>query len=409
MNESPTAAVPPDCIALGVTSSIAAYKAADLTSQLVQAGIAVHVVMTPNATKLVHPQTFMTLSRHPVTVDLWQAPDWRPEHVSLAERIALLVVAPATANFLGKYAHGVADDALTTLALSHSGPVLVAPAMNPRMWRHPAVRENVRILRERGVAFVGPERGRVACGEETEAGRMASVESVRRAVEAHLAVARRAGLRGGRRLRVLVTAGPTREALDPVRYLSNRSSGRMGYALAEVAAAAGHDVVLVSGPTGLAQPQSCRVTDVVTAEEMARAVEREFPSCDLLIMCAAVADFRPAAPAAGKVKKGAAGLTVEFERTRDILETVAGLRREGQTVVGFAAETEAVLENARGKLTRKRLDWIVANDVRRADVGFGGDCNQVTMVSRAGAEVSLPRLSKIETAAEILLAVTAAG
>ncbi|MCF7855088.1 MAG: bifunctional phosphopantothenoylcysteine decarboxylase/phosphopantothenate--cysteine ligase CoaBC [Candidatus Pacebacteria bacterium] len=388
-------------VVLGVSSSIAAYKAADLTSKLVQSGVDVHVVMTQNATNLVRPQTFRTLSQHPVITDLWSVPDWRPEHIALAELAQVLVIAPATANVLAKLANGIADDALTTFALAHEGPLIVAPAMNPRMWRNPAVRENCRRLQGRGVTIVAPESGRVACGTDTEPGRLADVSRIVSTTLAHLA-----GLSLRRdstdRQKILVTAGPTREVIDPVRFISNKSSGKMGYACAEMALAAGHDVTLISGPAATAPPPGCRFIAIESAADMAVTVRREFPDCNLLIMCAAVGDYRPATPAQQKIKKTKGKLTLTLERTEDILAIVASLRKPTQKVVGFAAETVNVDANAVEKLHAKKLDMIVANDVSRQDAGFGTDENVVTLYLPDGTKHSLPRMLKIDVAAEIL-------
>lgn len=386
------------CVALGVTGSIAAYKAADLTSKLVQTGVDVRVLMTDAAAKFVHPGTFAALSWRPVVTGLWGTAGRAPDLPALAAETDLYVVAPATANTLAKLAHGIADNAVTTFALLHDGPLLVAPAMNPRMWGNEATRRNCQRLRDRGVLFLDPEPGRCACGE-LGSGRLASVPQMLDCIHVQLA-ARRAPA-AGRRLKLLVTAGPTREPLDPVRFLSNRSSGKMGYAVAGVAAAAGHEVTLVSGPTALPTPLLCRRIDVTTAAEMADAVRAELPACDALVMSAAVADFRPAAAADNKIKKGGAGLTVELERTEDILATVAGLKRPGQKVMGFAAETQNLAREARAKLERKRLDWIVANDVSRSDIAFGSDENEVTVLWPGGEE-RLPRMSKTELAARLV-------
>ena len=387
------------CVALGVTGSIAAYKAADLTSRLCREGLEVHVLMTSAAVRLVQPRTFLTLSRNPVVTDLWETPAWQPEHVALAEKADVLVVAPATANFLGKLAHGIADDGLSTYALTHSGTVIVAPAMNPRMWCHPAVRANCRVLSDRGVRFVGPAAGRVACGEDG-VGRMAPVDDVLAAVRLELARAR-GGPQAPPVRRVLVTAGPTQEALDPVRYLTNRSSGKMGFAIAAAAAAGGHETVLISGPCPLPTPPLCRRTDVRSAAQMAEAVRREFGACDVLIMAAAVADYRPATVAVNKLKKSDGRLALTLERTEDVLASVVGSKRDDQVVVGFAAETENVVENAREKMRRKSLDYIVANDVGRDDIGFGADANQVTILSE-DREWTLPVMAKQDVASELL-------
>jgi phosphopantothenoylcysteine decarboxylase/phosphopantothenate--cysteine ligase len=384
-------------VVLGVSGSIAAYKAAEIVSRLTKAGVDVHVIMTASATRLVQPQTFFTLSRNPVVTSLWDAPEWEPEHIALAERARLLVIAPATANVLAKMAHGIADDALSSYVVSHTGPILVAPAMNPRMWAQPSVQANSRLLRERGVQFIGPAEGPVACGGGG-VGRMVEAADIAEAVLARLAATAPATAPR----RVLVTAGPTREAVDPVRFLSNRSSGKMGYALAAAAAAAGHDVTLVSGPVTLAPPPGCRVLRVETAAEMAAAVRAEFPTADLLIMCAAVADYRPAAPAPRKLKKAAAPLTLALAPTEDILAGLAQRRRPGQLVVGFAAETSDVEAAAQAKLRAKKLDWIVLNDVSRADIGFDSDDNEVSVYAADGRCIRLEKMPKARLAVRLL-------
>ena len=394
------------CVVLGITGSIAAYKAAEITSSLTKAGVDVTVIMTDSATKLVQPQTFFTLSRNPVVTSLWDAPEWEPEHIALAERAALLVIAPATANILAKMAHGIADDALSSYIVSHTGPVMVAPAMNPRMWKQPAVQANVEILKERGVQFLGPDTGIVACGD-VGTGRFVAPAVVVNAVLAQIEAQRLMqalaadGVRA-RRKKIVVSAGPTREALDPVRCLTNRSSGKMGYAIASVAAQAGHDVVLVSGPVCLPPPAGCRVIGVETTAEMAAAVKAEFAKADLLIMSAAPADYRPAKVSAAKIKKTGAALTVKLEPTEDILGTIAKQKKAAQKVVGFAAETERVAEFAKAKLEKKRLDWIVANDVSRQDIGFDSDQNEVEVHSTSGATIGLPKMDKLRLAGRLL-------
>ncbi len=394
------------CVVLGVTGSIAAFKAAEIASALAKAGVDVHVIMTASATKLVQPQTFFTLSRNPVTTSLWETPEWEPEHIALAERAAALVIAPATANILAKMAHGIADDALSSYAVSHDGPVMVAPAMNPRMWRQAAVQANVEILKRRGVRVIGPDTGIVACGD-FGTGRFVAPAVVTSAVLAQIEAQRLAAVLAAdgispKKKKIVVSAGPTREALDPVRCLTNRSSGKMGYALAAVAAQAGHEVVLVSGPVNLPQPAGCRVISVETTAEMAAAVKTEFARADLLVMSAAPADYRPAKASANKIKKTAADLTLKLEPTEDILAAVAKQKKPGQKVAGFAAETERVAEFARAKLEKKKLDWIVANDVSRADIGFDSDQNEVEVHSAAGATVGLPKMDKLALAGRLL-------
>jgi phosphopantothenoylcysteine decarboxylase/phosphopantothenate--cysteine ligase len=397
--DNPTAST----IALGVTGSIAAYKAAEIASRLTQAGMDVHVLMTESATRLVQPMTFQTVSRNPVTTSLWDVPDWRPRHIALADRADLLVVAPATANFLAKYVHGIADDALSTFAISHDGPVIVAPAMNPKMWHHPATQENVRVLKERGVRFIGPDPGRVACGDDLRSGRMSEPAAILQATLATLYLntpkpfARREGKKA------VVTAGPTREMIDPVRFLSNRSSGKMGYALAAVAVAAGYETVLVSGPTALDAPAGVKLLEVASAAEMAEATRAEFANTDLLMMTAAVADYRPSEPLTQKKKKDDKPFDLKLERTEDILASLAAEKTTNQTVLGFAAETEDLERSAREKRTAKRLDWIVANDVGRDDIGLGTDENEVVLFGPGSEDGErLPKCSKLELAAEIL-------
>lgn len=390
------------CVALGVTGSVAAFKAAALTSALVKAGIEVQVLMTAAAAKLVQPQTFQTLSRLPVITSLWELPDWKPGHIALADRARVLVIAPATANTLAKLANGIADDALSTYAVSHGGPLLVAPAMNPRMWRNAAVQDNVRRLRERGVRILGPGHGPVACGDEGD-GRMLEPEPIAHCVLAHLAV-QDAGVPAGAGRRVVITAGPTHEAWDPVRFLGNRSSGKMGYALAAAAAAAGLEVTLVSGPTHLPPPALCRFVPVESAAEMAAAVRAAFAGADFLVMAAAVADFRPAQPAGHKIKKTAAGAptTLPLTPTEDILAAVAAVKKPGQRIMGFAAETNDLADHARQKLRRKKVDWIVANDVSRSDIGFGAADNAATVFAADGAVHDFPKMDKLQLAARLL-------
>lgn len=378
-------------IALGVSGSIAAYKAADLVSKLVQQGYEVQVLMTEAATRLVQPLTFFTLSRQPVISSLFDLPDWQPGHIALAERASLFVVAPATANIIGKLAQGIADDAVSTFALSHTGPLLVVPAMNPRMWANPAVQENLATLRRRGILVMEPGTGRVACGEAGK-GRFPEVAAVLERIGEILAPPT-----AGKRPRLLVTAGPTREAIDPVRYISNHSSGKMGFAIAAAAAAAGCETTLIAGPVSLATPPGCRRLDVVSAAEMKAAVLKEFPGHDALVMCAAVADYRPAKAASQKVHKSG-DTELPLVRTDDILMAVKEIRKPGQKVMGFAAETEGLEASAKGKLQKKKLDWIVANDVSRSDIGFNADSNEATVYSAEATPVQLPKMPKAELA-----------
>jgi phosphopantothenoylcysteine decarboxylase/phosphopantothenate--cysteine ligase len=389
-------------ITLGVTGGVAAYKAAELVRRLQQDGFSVEVVMTRGAREFITPLTFAALSGQKVITDLFGEAggsganlDSAIEHIAVAQRTDLLLVAPATADILAKFARGIADDFLTTLYLATTAPVVVAPAMNVNMWNHRATRENIERLAARGVRVVNPDEGYLACGM-TGAGRLASQEAILAAVCETLDVKR--DLRGET---VLVTAGPTCEDLDPVRYLTNRSSGKMGYAVAETAAQRGARVLLISGPTALRTPAGVERIDVRSAEEMYRAVKDRFAEASIAILAAAVADYRPAERHSEKIKKEDAALAISLERTTDILATIAG-NKGRRIVVGFAAETERVAENARKKLAAKNADLIVANDLTAEGAGFDRDTNIVTLFSSDGRDLALPKLSKSEVAQRIL-------
>jgi phosphopantothenoylcysteine decarboxylase/phosphopantothenate--cysteine ligase len=388
-------------ITLGVTGGVAAYKAAELVRRLQQDGFNVQVVMTRGAREFVTPLTFAALSGQKVITDLFAEPGGEAnlesaiEHIAVAQRTDLLLVAPATADILAKFARGIADDFLTTLYLASTAPVVVAPAMNVNMWNHAATQENVEKLRARGVRIVEPDEGYLACGM-TGAGRLAGQEAIVVAVREALRVQR--DLEGQT---ILVTAGPTCEDLDPVRYLTNRSSGKMGYAVAEAAALRGARVLLVSGPTPLDTPAGVERLDVRSAEEMRRAVTERFPECSIAILAAAVADYRPVEKFDQKIKRNKEPLTLSLEPTPDILASVAQSKGE-RLVVGFAAETERVAENARKKLTAKNADLIVANDVTAEGAGFDHDTNVVTLFARDGRDLPLPRMTKSEVAQRIL-------
>ncbi len=385
-------------IALGVSSSISIYKACEVLRGFQKKEVHVQVVMTPNAARLVSPQLFSSLSGRRTAVELF-GPDEvdRIAHIALAEEISLLVVAPATADVIAKFAAGIADDFLSTLYLAARCPVLVAPAMNAAMYRHPRTQENIRRLRAAGAELLLPEKGYLACREEGW-GRLAPPETI---VERGLALLRKGESLKGKTF--LITAGPTREPLDPVRYLSNRSSGKMGFALAAEALVRGARVILVAGPTGLFPPYGAETVEVETAAEMLGEVRKAFGPADVVIMAAAVADFRPARVAVQKIKKGEAPPDVELAPTEDIL---AALGREpgraDKLLVGFAAETENIEANARRKLAAKGLDLIVANDVSRPGVGMEADANQVVMIDRAGRAEATGILSKREIAKVIL-------
>ena len=388
-------AEPTSVIVLGVTGSIAAYKAADLTSKLKQRGFDIQVMMTDAATHLVHPQTFFTLSQNPVITSLWETPTWQPEHIALAERCALLVVAPATADIIAKMACGIADDALSTFAISHTGPIVVVPAMNPRMWANQATQENIATLRRRGITVIEPAVGHVACGESGK-GRFPEVPVLVEYIATRMALL---NVRSDKR--ILVTAGPTREAVDPVRFLTNKSTGKMGFAIATAAAAAGCSVTLIAGPVSLPTPLGVHRVDVTTAKEMKEAVVSEMENADIIIMSAAVADYRPAQVADQKIHKSGE-MDMRLERTEDVLMAVKEKKKPGQKVFGFAAETEKVAESAKSKLARKDLDGIFANDVSRPDIGFKSDDNEITVYLKSGDEIKLDKASKGSIAAEIL-------
>ena len=383
-------------VVLGVTGCIGAYKACEVLRELQKRSVDVHVVMTESATRFVAPLTFEALSHHPVFVDQWAlGGDSDIRHISLADAAQLLLVAPATANTLGKFARGIADDALSTLYLATRAPVLVAPAMNVNMFEHPAVTENVEILRRRGVSFVDPGSGYLACGWLGK-GRLAEVSDIVAAAMAILE--RRHDLEGET---VLVTAGPTVEDIDPVRFVSNRSTGRMGYRLAEAARDRGARVILVSGPTSLEPPSGVDFVGVRSAAEMKRAVEDRGTAATVVVMAAAVSDYRPASVASQKVKKSPGPLRLELLRTDDILRGL-GETKNGRVLVGFAAETERVREHARAKLREKRLDLIVANDVSRTDAGFATETNTAVLLDASGACEELPLMGKLELAGRIL-------
>jgi phosphopantothenoylcysteine decarboxylase/phosphopantothenate--cysteine ligase len=386
-------------IALGVTGGVAAYKAAELVRRLQQEQIEVQVVMTRSAQEFVAPLTFAALTGQKVITGLFgnEAPanvESAIEHIAVAQRIDGLVIAPATADIIAKLAHGVADDFLTTLYLATTAPVVVAPAMNVNMWEHAATRENVQVLRDRGVHVVTPDEGYLACGM-TGAGRLAGLDAILEAVREALRI--RHDLENET---VLVTAGPTCEDLDPVRFLTNRSSGRMGFAVAEAAARRGAHVILISGPVSLEAPAGITRVDVRTTEEMHRAVLTNLDRATVVVMAAAVADYRPVVSHASKLKRGTERLSIEFEPTADILADVS--RRKGERLlIGFAAETEHMAEHARRKLKEKAVDLIVANDVTAPGAGFDHDTNIVTIFRNDGREQSLPKLAKIQVAHRI--------
>jgi phosphopantothenoylcysteine decarboxylase/phosphopantothenate--cysteine ligase len=389
-------------ITLGVTGGVAAYKAAELVRRLQQEGFSVQVVMTRGACEFVTPLTFAALSGQKVITELFGDSSGSQanlesaiEHIAVAQRTDLLLVAPATADIIAKFARGIADDFLTTLYLASTAPVVIAPAMNVNMWNHAATQENVEMLRARGVKVVEPAEGYLACGM-TGPGRLAGQEDILAAV--------REVLKAQRDLEcemILVSAGPTCEDLDPVRYITNRSSGKMGYAVAEAAVRRGAKVVLISGPVNMETPAGVERIDVRSAEEMHRAVAERFPATSIAILAAAVADYRPVERRGEKIKKTNVPMSISLEPTTDILAEVA--KNKGRKiVVGFAAETDHVAENARKKLSSKNADLIVANDLTAEGAGFDQDTNVVTLFSRDGRDLALPKLPKSEVAERIL-------
>ena len=385
------------CIVLGVTGGIAVYKACELLRLLQKRGIDVFVVMTQNACRFVAPLTFETLSGHPVAVDTFDRPQtWEVEHIALAKRADLFLIAPATANIMGKMACGIADDMLSTTVMATRAPVLVAPAMNTGMWENAAVQQNVKTLRARGVEIVAPVSGHLACGDNG-AGKLEDV-----AVIAERACEMLFAKRDMEGLRVMVTAGPSREALDPVRYISNRSSGKMGYAIAQAAQKRGAEVTLLSGPVAIEVPQGVKLVPFTTTQELLDRASELAQEQDLLIQAAAPADYRAKEIAPQKIKKqGGEPMTFTLVENPDVAATLGKAKRSGQVFVGFAAETNDVLAHARDKLARKNLDMIVANDVTRPGAGFDVDTNIVTLITKDGQE-ALPMMSKAEVAQRIL-------
>ncbi|WP_416151003.1 bifunctional phosphopantothenoylcysteine decarboxylase/phosphopantothenate--cysteine ligase CoaBC [Salipaludibacillus sp. HK11] len=385
-------------ILLCVTGGIAVFKAAALTSKLVQQGYKVKVIMTESAKEFVTPLTFQALSRDHVYMDTFTEPN--PEkiaHIDIADWADLVVIAPATANIIGKLANGIADDMMTTTLLAATAPIMIAPAMNVHMYDHPAVRKNMETLRQFGYTYIEPNEGYLACGY-TGKGRMAEPEDLLSMVDHHF-IRQENPLWYGKK--VLVTAGPTQEEIDPVRFFSNRSSGKMGYAIAEIAAARGATVTLVSGPSALTEPHGVELISVRTAEEMYKAVDSRFAGTDVVIKAAAVADYRPKHSHTNKMKKTDVDISIEMERTTDILKSL-GEKKEKQILVGFAAESENIAENARKKIRTKNLDLIAANSITSDGVGFQVDTNELMLYDANGQEYLIPLTTK-KQAAEYLL------
>ena len=385
------------CIVLGVTGGIAAYQACEILRLLQKRGMDVYVVMTKNACEFVSPLTFETLSGHPVAVDTFKRPEtWEVEHIALAKRADLFLIAPATANIIGKMACGIADDMLSTTVMATKAPIMIAPAMNTGMWENPAVQQNIKTLISRGVHVVTPATGHLACGD-SGAGKLEDVSVIAEFAEAILT--REQDFKG---LRVMVTAGPTREALDPVRYISNRSSGKMGYAIARAAKERGAEVTLLSGPVDLQPPEGVALVPFMTTQDLLDRALENVQAQDIIIQAAAPADYRAAEIAQQKMKKqGGEDMVIRLVENPDVAATIGRTKKPSQTFVGFAAETNNVLSNAQGKLVKKNLDMIVANDVTRPGAGFDVNTNIVTFVT-ANELTELPLMSKDDVADRIL-------
>ena len=380
------------CVVLGVTGGIAVYKALDVISALRKKDVDVRVIMTKSATEFVTPLTFQSMSQNIVTTDMFAEPKaWEIQHISLAKRAYVFLVAPATANIIGKVANGIADDMLSTTIMATRAKVVFAPAMNTNMYTNPIVQENIAKLKKLGYEFIEPASGRLACGDEGK-GKLAPASDIVEKVLSELYDKK--DLIGKK---VLVTAGPTRANIDPVRFISNRSTGKMGYAIAEEARDRGAEVVLVSGPTNEAAPYGINVIKINTNEEMRSEVLKHFETSNIVIKSAAVADYKAKEYSENKIKKGNGDLEIILTRDNDILKEL-GEKKSGQILVGFAAESQNVIENAKGKLIKKNLDYIVANDITSKDSGFASNDNRVTIVTREGQELSLEKMSKREVA-----------
>ncbi|MBO5245533.1 MAG: bifunctional phosphopantothenoylcysteine decarboxylase/phosphopantothenate--cysteine ligase CoaBC [Selenomonadales bacterium] len=384
-------------VVLGVTGGIAAYKAVEVASRLRKAGADVFVVMTESATKFVTPLTFQEITNNPVVSDMWgEVKHWHVEHIALANKADYFLIAPATANCIGKLANGIADDMLTTTVMATTAPVIVAPAMNTNMYQNAATQDNLAVLAKRGYHIIPPASGMLACGVEG-VGRLPEPSVI---VDAVLALnARKKDLLGKR---ILVTAGGTHEPLDPVRFIGNRSSGKMGYAVAEAARDRGAEVILVSGPTALKRPQGLEFISVETTQDMYDAVMGAFPTVDIVVKAAAVADYRPKQCAAQKIKKNDSEFTVVLEKNPDILFNLGQAKQEGQILVGFAAETNDLIKHAKQKIEKKNLDMIVANDVTVKGAGFNVDTNIVKLIHADGTIEECQQMTKREVA-EIIL------
>ena len=383
------------CVVVGVSGGVAVYKALDVISRLRKKDVEIHVIMTKSATEFVTPLSFQSLSQNMVIIDMFAEPKaWEIQHISLAKKADLMLIVPATANIIGKVANGIADDMLSTTIMATKAPVVFCPAMNTNMYENPIVQRNISLLKELGYEFIEPASGRLACGDEGK-GKLQDTEII--AEETLRRLHSTKDLLGKK---VVVTAGPTMVPIDPVRILTNRSSGKMGYSIAEEARDRGAEVVLISGPTSLRKPNGIKVIDIKTNEDMFNAIKNEFEDADIVIKSAAVADYKAKNYSNEKIKKTGDDLNLIFERDRDILKTLGDMK-ENQILVGFAAESSNLKENAKGKLERKNLDYIVANDISKPETGFASDENKVTIISKSGEEVSLEKMSKREVAKNI--------
>jgi len=375
-------------VVIGVTGGVAVYKALDVISRLKKKDINVDVIMTKSACEFVTPLSFQSLSQNAVIKNMFDEPKvFEIQHISLAKKADVLVVVPATANIIGKVANGIADDMLSTTIMATNAKVIFAPAMNTNMYNNPIVKENIKKLKSYGYEFINPSSGRLACGDVGD-GKLADTEEIAEVILSHLHEPK--DLVGKK---VLVTAGPTRANIDPVRFLTNRSTGKMGYAIAEEARDRGAEVVLVSGPTSIKSPLGVKIIKVETNEEMLNAVKAEFDNSDIVVKSAAVSDYKPKTYSDKKIKKGPGNLNIELERDNDILKELGTLKKH-QILVGFAAESNDVIENAHIKLKKKNLDYIVANNITESNAGFGSDTNRVTIINRDGKEISLDNMSK---------------
>lgn len=383
-------------VVVGVCGGIAAYKVADVVSRLKKQGAEVNVIMTKHAQEFVAPLTFQSLSQNYVVTDMFDEPKtWEVEHISLAKKADVFLIAPASANVIGKMAHGIADDMLTTTVMATQGQVIIAPAMNTNMYLNPIVQENMAYLKEKGCMFIDPESGRLAC-DDIGIGKLAKPEDIVQSVID--ATSHRRELKGHK---VIITAGPTQEAIDPVRYITNHSSGKMGYALAECARSRGAEVILVSGKTNLTLPRGVELVEVVTSQDMYEAMMARYENCDIIIKAAAVSDYRPKEAATQKMKKTDDDLWIELTRNKDIALELGKVKGD-RILVGFAAETNDVLANALTKIKKKNLDLIVANDLTKEGAGFGSDTNVVTLIDKDGHQEQLQKMSKQEVADKII-------